>query len=145
MTTAARDHGTHPTSHKPGPSIIRWRVLALVVFASSIAYLLRVNMSIAGEGMIADLGLTKGQLGAILAAFAWGYAIFQFPGGVWGDRVGGRKALALTAVVWGVMNLAVGFTPGTSVASPMVVIVSLMALRFLMGAVQGPLNPPPGR
>lgn len=132
------------TFHRPGSSGIRWRVLALVIVASFVAYVLRVNMSIAGEGMVKDLGLTKGQLGAILAAFAWGYAIFQFPGGVWGDRVGGRKALALTAAAWGVMNLVVGFTPGPSVASPMVVITSLMALRFVMGAVQGPLNPVAG-
>ena len=118
--------------------------MVLLVLASFVAYLLRSNMSIAGEGMIADLGLTKVQLGAILAAFAWGYAIFQFPGGVWGDRIGGRKALALMAVGWAVMNLAVGFTPGTSVASPIVVIGSLMALRFLMGAVQAPLYPVTG-
>lgn len=106
--------------------------MALLVVASFVAYVLRSNMSIAGESMIADLGLTKVQLGAILAAFAWGYAIFQFPGGIWGDRIGGRKALAL---------IAVGFIPGTSVASAMVVIGSLMALRFLMGAVQAPLYP----
>ena len=115
--------------------------MALLVLASFVAYLLRSNMSVAGESMIADLGLTKVQLGAILAAFAWGYAIFQFPGGIWGDRIGGRKAVALIAVGWAVMNLAVGFTQGTSVASPMIVIGSLMALRFLMGAAQAPLYP----
>ncbi len=112
-----------------------------MVFASFVAYLLRSNMSVAGERMIADLGLTKVQLGAILAAFAWGYAIFQFPGGVWGDRLGGRKAIALIVVGWTVVNLAVGFTPRTSVVSPMVVIGSLMVLRFLMGAMQAPLFP----
>ena len=118
--------------------------MALLVFASFIAYLLRSNMSVAGESMIVDLGLSKLQLGGILAAFAWGYAIFQFPGGVWGDRIGGRKALALMAVGWAVMNLAVGFTPGTSMASPTVVLASLVVLRFLMGAVQAPLYPVTG-
>jgi ACS family glucarate transporter-like MFS transporter len=48
------------------------------------------------------------------------------------------------AVGWGAMNLAVGFTPGTGVASPAIVIGSLMALRFLMGAVQAPLYPVTG-
>ncbi len=109
------------------------------MLASFVSYLLRSNMSIAGEGMIADLGLTKVQLGSILAAFAWGYTIFQFPGGIWGDRVGSRKAIALLAIGWCVVNLAVGFTPGTSAASPIVVIASLMTLRFLMGALQAPL------
>lgn len=132
------------TDHQLGSTGIRWRILALVVLASLIGYLLRSNMSIAGESMMADLGLTKVQLGAILAAFAWGYTIFQFPGGVWGDRIGGRKALALIAVGWAVTNLAVGFTPGTSVASPMIVVAVLMVLRFLMGVAQAPLYPVTG-
>jgi MFS transporter, ACS family, glucarate transporter len=53
-----------------------------LVLASFVSYLLRSNLSIAGERLIVDLGLTKVQLGAILAAFAWGYTIFQFPGGI---------------------------------------------------------------
>lgn len=132
------------TNHPPGTTGIRWRILALVVLASFIGYLLRSNMSIAGERMITDLGLTKVQLGAILAAFAWGYTIFQFPGGVWGDRIGSRKALALIALGWAGTNLAVGFTPTTLAASPLVIVAVLMALRFLMGAAQGPLFPVTG-
>lgn len=127
------------TSHEAGTSGIRWRIVALLVLASFVAYLLRSNLSVAGERMIVDLGLSKVQLGAVLAAFAWGYAIFQFPGGIWGDRIGSRRAIAILAVGWGVVNLAVGFTPSTSVASPVVVIASLMTLRFLMGVLQAPL------
>lgn len=115
--------------------------MALLVLASFVAYVLRTNMSVAGERMIADLGLTKVQLGVILASFAWGYALFQFPGGIWGDRIGSRKAVALTAVGWGILNLAVGITPGATIASPIVVMTSLVTLRFLMGAMQAPLNP----
>jgi len=47
----------------------RWRILALLVFAGFVAYVLRTNLSIAGERMIGDLGLANVQLGAILAAF----------------------------------------------------------------------------
>ena len=61
------------------------------------AYLLRTNMSVAGERMMGDLGLTQVQLGVVLAAFAWSYAAFQFPGGVWGERIGGRRAIAILA------------------------------------------------
>ncbi len=127
------------TSSHLSSSGIRWRILALLVFASFVSYVLRSNLSIAGERMIGDLGLTKVQLGAILAAFAWAYTIFQFPGGVWADRVGSRNAIAIIAVGWTITNLAVGFTPGASVASPTVVIASLMMLRFLMGILQAPL------
>ena len=80
------------------PTNVRWRILALIFAASFVAYLLRTNMSVAGERMMGDLGLTQVQLGAVLAAFAWGYAAAQFPSGVWGSRVGARRAMALAAL-----------------------------------------------
>jgi ACS family glucarate transporter-like MFS transporter len=98
-------------------------------------------MSIAGESMMTDLGLSTVQFGMVLAAFAWGYAIFQFPGGIWGDRIGSRKALTLIAVGWGVLNLLTGLTPGSMLASTSIILVSLVVLRFLMGAMQAPLYP----
>jgi len=128
-------------AHPPGHSGVRWHILALLTLASFTAYILRTNLSIAGERMMPELGLSQLQLGYILAAFAWGYAIFQFPGGVFGDRLGGRKALALIAVGWGVCNLLVGLTPSASVLSPTLLLAGLMALRFLMGVVQAPLYP----
>ena len=99
-------------TRRAGPSGVRWRILALIFAASFVAYLLRTNMSVAGERMMGDLGLTHIQLGAVLAAFAWGYAAAQFPAGVWGGRVGARRALALAALAWGVLNLLVGLVPG---------------------------------
>ncbi len=123
-------------------SNVRWRIVALLVAASFVAYLLRTNLSVAGERMMTDLGLTKVQLGLVLAAFAWGYALFQFPGGVVGERLGGRRALTAMALAWGVLNLLVGLLPA---AAPGVVLLGLlMALRFLMGAAQAPLYPVTG-
>jgi ACS family glucarate transporter-like MFS transporter len=118
---------------------VRWRILALLAVAGFVAYLLRQNMSVAGQQMMTDLGLTQVQLGMVLAAFAWGYAIFQLPGGILGQRLGARRGLALIAVLWGVINLLVGLVPVA--ASPVVIIASLVVLRFLMGAAQAPLFP----
>jgi MFS transporter, ACS family, glucarate transporter len=119
----------------------RWSILALLTLASFIAYLLRTNMSIAGERMMGELGLSQVQLGWVLAAFAWGYAIFQFPGGLLGEWLGGRKALTLIAVLWGVLNLLIALVPGSSATGPLVIITTLAALRFLMGAAQAPVFP----
>jgi ACS family glucarate transporter-like MFS transporter len=123
------------------PSHVRWNILALLTLLSFVAYLLRTNMSVAGERMMGDLGLSQVQLGWVLAAFAWGYAIFQFPGGLLGEWLGGRKALTLIALLWGVLNLLVALVPGSSAAGPLVVISTLAALRFLMGAAQAPVFP----
>jgi ACS family glucarate transporter-like MFS transporter len=122
-------------------SSIRWNVLFLLFVASFVAYVLRTNLSIAGEQMMSDLRISQVQLGMILAAFAWGYGIFQIPGGIVGDVLGARHGLALIAIGWGVMNLLVGIVPGHGLASPIVILASLIALRFLMGAVQAPLYP----
>ncbi len=118
---------------------VRWRILALLVFLSFVGYLLRTNMSVAGESMTRELGLSPVQLGWVLAGFAWGYALFQFPGGLLGDRLGSRRALALIAVLWAALNLLVALVPGS--AGTLTIIVILASLRFLMGAAQAPLFP----
>jgi ACS family glucarate transporter-like MFS transporter len=119
-------------------------ILALLFVVSFVAYVLRTNMSIAGEKMMADLGLSKIQLGLVLAAFAWGYAIFQFPGGIFGDKVGSRRALTIIAVLWGILTLIMGFIPGVTLASTAIIMTTLIGLRFLMGVVQAPLFPVAG-
>jgi len=123
------------------PSHARWKVLALLVVLSFVAYLLRTNMSVAGERMMGDLGISQVQLGWVLAAFAWGYALFQWPGGLLAERMGGRKALTLICGLWGLLNLLIAFVPGSSAAGPLVIVTTLAALRFLMGAAQAPLFP----
>ncbi|HKV74671.1 MAG TPA: MFS transporter [Gemmatimonadales bacterium] len=130
--------------HPTGRSGVRWVILFLLFLASAVAYLLRTNMSIAGDQMSAELGFSRLQLGEVLAAFAWGYAIFQFPGGVLGDRIGGRRALAYMALAWGGLNLLVGLLPGTGTLSAGTLLLALMVLRFLMGAAQAPLYPVTG-
>ncbi len=130
---------TGPTLARP--TAIRWRICALMVVVSFVAYLLRTNMSVAGVPMSADLGLSHVQFGVVLAGFAWGYAIFQFPGGLVGDLVGARRALTVMVVLWGVLNLLVAFVPAGPVGSATVLILALATLRFLMGAAQAPLFP----
>jgi len=119
----------------------RWRIVALLVVASFVAYLLRTNMSVAGERIMTDVGLTPVQLGWVLAAFAWGYALFQLPGGMLGDLLGGRRALALVTALWGVLNFLVALVPRGAASGSLLVIASLVSLRFLMGAAQAPLFP----
>lgn len=120
---------------------VRWRICALMVAASFVAYILRTNMSVAGEPMAADLQLSHVQLGVVLSGWAWGYALLQFPGGVLGDRLGGRRMITTLALCWGVLNLLVAFVPGRAVLPITGVIVILVLLRFLMGAAQAPLFP----
>ncbi|MDX1642999.1 MAG: MFS transporter [Thermoanaerobaculia bacterium] len=139
--SAEPDRGTVHTSGRGVPGGVRWRVLAVLVTLSFVAYVLRTNMSVAGEGMMRDLGLSPLELGMVLAAFAWGYALFQFPGGLFGDRLGPRRALTLIALAWGLLNLLTALVPGTSLTSTTTVLVGLISVRFLMGLFQAPVFP----
>lgn len=128
-----------------GPTSIRWRILAILALASFIAYFLRTNLSFAAPEMMGDLGMSEIQWGYVLAAFTAGYAIFQFPGGVLGDRLGPRRVITGIAILWAVLTAATSLVPGRGEggesASVAMVIGSLVLVRFLFGAVQAPLFP----
>ena len=128
----------------PGDSTatnVRWRILGLLIAASFISYALRYNVSTAGPTMMSDLGISEQQLGYILAAFAAGYAIFQFPGGVFGVVAGPRRALAVCFLLWGILTVITALVPGATGGSATLTVVSLIVVRFLVGAVHAPIFP----
>ncbi|MDX1481803.1 MAG: MFS transporter [Woeseiaceae bacterium] len=120
---------------------IRWIVLSIIILASFVAYVLRTNVNIVGETMMTDLGMNPVQLGMVFSAFAAGYAIFQFPGGIFGDRVGPRRAIAIIATAWAVLTIVTALVPGTDVLPVGVIITALVVVRFLVGAAHAPFFP----
>ncbi len=118
---------------------IRWRIVAWIVVASIVAYILRFNMSVAGPAMMHDLGFSETQLGFILGAFAWSYGLFQLPGGLFGERVGPRKAMMLMFIAWFATTAMMALVPrGLPVAASLSM---LLVLRALQGVVQAPVFP----
>ena len=105
------------------------------------SYVLRTNLSFVGPAMIAELGISEIELGMVLSAFALGYTIFQFPGGIFGDIVGPRLAVTLMAVAWGLLTLASGLVPGGTAASGPAVVAVLLGIRFLVGVSHAPIFP----
>jgi len=120
---------------------VRWIVLAIIVFASFVAYVLRTNLSVVGETMMHDLGMNEYQLGLVFSSFAAGYAIFQFPGGIFGDRFRPRFAITSIAVAWGLLTIVTALIPGTDVLSVAAIVAALIVNRFLVGAVHAPFFP----
>jgi len=125
----------------PRRSHVRWNILALLVIVSCLEYVLKGVMPVVGSTMIGELGLSTVQLGVILGSLSWGYGIFQFPGGLLGDAMGGRKAMALIVLLWGAALLPVAFVPRAGVLSAAVVVALLAGLQFLLGVGQAPLFP----
>jgi sugar phosphate permease len=91
------------------PTHARHIVLALVVGAYMITYMDRVNLASAVPVIQRDLGFSMITVGWIFAAFRWGYAFFQIPGGWMGDRIGGRRALSLVVIWWSIFTSLTAF------------------------------------
>ncbi len=119
----------------------RWVVLAVIILASFVAYTLRTNVNIVGESMMRDLGMTEYQLGLVFSAFAAGYAIFQFPGGLIGDRFGPRKTITAIAIAWSLLTVITALIPGSGVWTVGYTVGALILTRFLVGVSNGPFFP----
>ena len=91
------------------PTHTRHVVLALIVGAYMITYMDRVNIASAVPVIQKDMGFSMITIGWIFASFRWGYAFFQIPGGWLGDRIGGRRALALVVVWWSIFTSLTAF------------------------------------
>jgi sugar phosphate permease len=106
------------------PTRARHVVLALIVCVYVITYMDRVNISSAMPILQRDLGLSIVTVGWIFSSFRWGYALFQIPGGWFGDRIGPRRALAFVVCWWSL------FTSVTALAWSA---TSIGFCRFLFG------------
>lgn len=108
---------------------------------SAIAYLDRVNISIAGRSIQQEFHLNNLQLGWVFSAFVAGYALFQAPGGRLADRFGPRIVLALGAAWWAVFTAMTAFVPSGAAHALML----LLAVRFILGVGEAVVYPASNR
>ncbi len=120
---------------------VRFRILGVLIVLSFINYLLRNNISVAMPSIREEFGFTSTEIGWILGSFNLTYALFQIPGGIFGETVGYRRAMAIIAITWGLLTLLTGFAPGLMAASATGAMVALVAVRLLMGIANAPIYP----
>lgn len=118
----------------------RFLILALIFIVTVINYADRATMSIAGTGVVKDLGLDPMMLGVIFSAFAWAYALGQVPGGWLLDRFGARRVYGCSLVLWSVFTMLQG-TVGWFGLMGASAAISLFAMRFMLGLVESPAFP----
>ena len=103
----------------------RFVLVASTFLLSLLLYVDRTCISTAKDAITHDLGLNNEQWSWVLASFAFGYALFQTPGGALADRLGGRIVLTVVVTVWSI------FTGLTALAWNL---GSLLVVRFLFGS-----------
>jgi ACS family glucarate transporter-like MFS transporter len=95
------------------PTRIRYFVVLLATLVAMMLYLDRICLSMAGPYVQEELHLSDPQMGLLLGAFFWTYALGQVPAGWLSDRYGVRLTLALYLALWsaftGWMGLVAGF------------------------------------
>jgi len=120
---------------------IRWLLIFWMFVISAIAYLDRVNISIALSRIEKEFHLDDVQFGWVLSAFVFGYALFQAPGGRLADRFGPRMVLTLGTVWWAVFTSLTALVPATLTRALLV----LLCTRFLLGVGEAVVFPSSNR
>src|SRR4051812_26151929 len=116
---------------------MRWFLIVWIFLISAIAYLDRVNLSIAGRAISNEFHLTNLQLGWVFSAFLLGYAFFQAPAGWIADRLGPRLVLAAGVIWWGIFTVVITILPvGLSG-----LLVFVIATRFCLGIGEAVVYP----
>ena len=100
------------------------RVLFLMGLSVLINYIDRSNLSIAAPLIKDELGISGSQLGVLLAAFFYTYALLQIPAGWLVDRFDVKWVFALGFFVWSAATGVTGMLHG---------FVALLAARIVLG------------
>lgn len=107
-------------------------VLVLLCLMYGITYIDRVNVSTASLVFKQDLHLTNAQVGLVFSAFAYPYVFFTTMGGWLSDRFGARRALTVSALIWGGATLVTGMTTTLG---------AMLAARAVLGFGEGATFP----
>ena len=110
----------------------RARVLIPIVVLIVLSSLDRVNISFAALQMNADLGLAPEAYGLAVGLFFVGYLLCQFPSTWVLTRIGARRWITGSVILWGGVATAMAF-----VRSP----EQLYVLRFLLGCAESGFAP----
>lgn len=111
----------------------RYLIVILTFICTSVCYIERVGFSIAYTVAADAAGVNQSSKGTILSTFYYGYACSQVPGGLAAQKIGGRRILLFSFVLW---SLTCAFVP----LDPNRVAVLVIA-RLLVGVAQGFIFP----
>lgn len=122
---------------REGHTSVRWLLVSWLFVISAVAYLDRVDISIAGQAIASEFHLNNIQLGWVFSAFVLGYALFQAPAGRIADLFGPRIVLSLGVVWWALFSSMITFVSPRLL--PMIVV--LIGIRFMLGMGEAVVYP----
>ena len=110
----------------------RYWVFFLLFLFSAIAYLDRVNMSVAGKAIAHEFGLSPIALGYLFSSFLWAYVLMMLPGGRLIDRWGPHVVASVATAVWSTAQMATGMVGSFA---------AMLMVRLGLGVGEAPFAP----
>lgn len=105
----------------------RWVICALLFFCTTINYIDRNSLSVLKTTLQGHLGWTDVDYAWITFAFTFAYAAFPSPIGVFVDRFGVKKALAIALIVWSIAAAGHGLVATVG---------GFVIMRFVLGVAE---------
>lgn len=110
----------------------RYWVFFLLFLFNVIAYVDRVNMSVAGKPIADAFGLSPIALGYLFSSFFWAYVLMMLPGGKLIDRWGVHVMATIATAVWSLAQMATGVAGGFA---------TMLLTRLGLGVGEAPFAP----
>lgn len=103
---------------------VRWVIAGLMWAAIAINYIDRTVLSAAAPHIQSQFHLSPVEMGIVMSAFFWSYALLQLPAGMLADRFGQKIVLGGAVMWWSLATAVTGLATGFK---------SLVALRVMLG------------
>jgi MFS family permease len=110
----------------------RYWVFLLLFLFNAIAYVDRVNMSVAGKPIAHEFGLSPVALGYLFSSFLWAYVLMMLPGGRLIDRWGSHLVATVATAVWSAAQMLTGAAGN---------FVMMLIMRLGLGVGEAPFAP----
>ena len=88
----------------------RWQLIIIMLLGAVINYVDRVNISFATTHIASEFGLKTSQIGFLLAAWMWPYAVASLPSGWLIDKFGVNKVFVWSVILWSIATIIGGLT-----------------------------------
>jgi ACS family D-galactonate transporter-like MFS transporter len=124
VTATSTISTTTATTHEAPSSARMNAVLFLLALSVLINYIDRSNLSIAAELIKHEIHISDFQLGTLLSAFFWIYALMQIPAGWLVDRFDVKWVFAAGFLLWSASTAVTGLLHGFA---------ALLIIRIILG------------
>jgi len=108
------------------------RLMPLMFILYFIAFIDRVNVGFAKSAMQSDIGLSDPAYALGAGIFFAAYAIFGIPANLIMTKIGAKRWISITTIIWGLLSALTGFVQNET---------QFIVLRFILGLAEAGFYP----